>query len=62
MNDKPDQRQQLTQELAELQRQLHELTRSLPQHSIKPGHMQRIDELEEAIAERQAALRRLGDA
>lgn len=60
MSDERDaERRRLAGDLADLQRELDELTRSLPEHSIKPGHMLRIDDLEEAIAEREAALNRL---
>lgn len=49
----------LEEEIARLRHELEELTRSLPRHSIKPTQMLRIEELEEAIAEKEAALARL---
>ncbi len=52
-------RLRLEAEIAALRRELEELTRSLPRHSLKPLHLLRIEELEQAIAEKEAALARL---
>lgn len=54
----PD-RLRLEAEIAALRRELEELMRSLPRHSLKPTQLLRIEELEEAIAEKEAALARL---
>jgi hypothetical protein len=52
-------REQLERELAELRRELKELEASLPKHSVKSSQMMRIEDLEDAIAEKEAALSRL---
>ena len=52
-------REQLEQELAELRRELEELVASLPRHSVKPAQLLRIEDVEDAIAEKEAALSRL---
>jgi septal ring factor EnvC (AmiA/AmiB activator) len=57
---KDDSRKQLERELAELRRELKELEASLPKHSVKSTQLIRIEELEDAIAEKEAALARLG--
>lgn len=57
-----DKHQQLKQEIVTLQRELDELTASLPKHSIKASQLIRIEELEDQIAEKQAALARLSQA
>ncbi len=49
----------LIQNLNELRAELDELVRSLPQHSVKPSQMMRIEDLEDTIAEVEAALARL---
>ncbi len=54
--------QQLQQEITALQRELEELTASLPKHSIKASQLMRIEELEDQIAEKQSALTRLSQA
>lgn len=53
-------REHIEQELAELRRELEELTRSLPRHSIKAAQVLRIEELEDAIDELEQRLRSLG--
>lgn len=53
------QRSKLEEEIATLQRELEELTASLPRHSIRALHMMRIEELEDQIAEKQAVLAQL---
>ncbi len=53
-------RERLQGELAELRRELEELEASLPKHSVKSSQMMRIEDLEDAIAEKEAALSRLG--
>jgi hypothetical protein len=55
-----DRRKRLKGELAELRRELRELEASLPRHSVKPSQLIRIEELEDAIAEKEAALSGLG--
>ena len=57
--DTQPQLHRLEEEITLLRRELEELTRSLPRHSVKPTQMLRIEELEEAIAEKEAALARL---
>ncbi len=57
--DTQPQLHRLEEEITLLCRELEELTRSLPRHSVKPTQMLRIEELEEAIAEKEAALARL---
>jgi chromosome segregation ATPase len=59
LNVKEDRREQIEQELAELRRELEELEASLPKHSIKSSQLMRIEDLEDAIAEKEAALSRL---
>ena len=59
MSANQDRREQLERELAELKRELQELEASLPKHSVKPAQMMRIEDLEDAIAEKEAALSRL---
>ena len=51
----------IRQRLADLQRELDELVAALPHHSVKPSQLIRIEDLEDEIAEQQAALRRLLD-
>jgi hypothetical protein len=52
-------RERLQGELAELRRELEELEASLPKHSVKSSQMMRIEDLEDAIAEKESALARL---
>jgi hypothetical protein len=52
----------LNQNLNALRAELDELVRSLPQHSVKPSQMMRIEDLEDAIAEVEAALARLNSS
>ena len=52
----------LIQNLNELRAELDELVRSLPQHSVKPSQMMRIEDLEDAIAEVESALARLDNS
>lgn len=54
----PDQRRRLAEELDALRRELDELKRSLPKHSLTASQWMRIEELEEAIAAKQAELDR----
>ena len=42
-------------ELARLEEELDQLVKALPAHGLKPAHLQRIEELEERIAELKAA-------
>lgn len=52
--------QAIEQELERLRRELDELQKSLPRHSVKASQLMRIEELEEAIREKEnqlAALR-----
>jgi ElaB/YqjD/DUF883 family membrane-anchored ribosome-binding protein len=58
MRDKRDAVERLEQEIAALQRELDELVRSLPQHSVKASQMLRIEALEDAIAEKRAEVER----
>jgi septal ring factor EnvC (AmiA/AmiB activator) len=51
-----DRQKQLERELAELRRELKELEASLPRHSVKPAQLLRIEDLEDAIAAKEAAL------
>ncbi|MEN8098131.1 MAG: histidine kinase [Chloroflexota bacterium] len=44
---------QLNQQIANLEQELAELEASLPKHSIKGFHLQRIEDLEEQIEELQ---------
>ncbi len=58
--DAADRRGRLEREIAVLEAELEELRRSLPRHSVTAAHLIRIEDLEEAIAEKRAALARLG--
>lgn len=53
-------RAELQQELSGLRQEYEELSRSLPRHSVKPSQLIRLEELEDAIEEIEAALSRLG--
>ncbi len=46
----------LRQELVVLRQQLEELERNLPRHSVPPTQLIRIEELQDAISEREKAL------
>lgn len=56
---KDDKRAQLERDLIALRRELEELEANLPKHSIKSSQLMRIEDLEDAIAEKEAALSRL---
>ena len=49
-------RQQLEEQIGQLQRELEELTKSIPAHSMKASMLIRIEELEDDIAQLQAQL------
>jgi hypothetical protein len=56
LSTKEERRQKIERELAELRHELEELEASLPKHSVKPSQLVRIEDLEDAIAEKEAAL------
>ncbi len=49
-------------ELESLEAEYNQLERNLPPHSIRPHHLQRIEELEDLIEEKKKELAALGQA
>jgi len=50
-------REELEQEIAALERELKEREASLPVHSVRPGQIEAIEELEEQISEKRGLLK-----
>ena len=50
-------REELEQEIAALERELKEREASLPIHSVRPGQIEAIEELEEQISEKRGLLK-----
>ena len=50
-------REELKQEIAALEKELREREASLPVHSIRPGQIEAIEELEEQIREKRGLLK-----
>ena len=54
------QRQELLARREQLRQDLKEAQAALPAHSVRPWQLQRVEDAEEALAEAEAELKRLG--